>query len=138
MKTSLFAVAALAALLATPALAQDSNQQWTDNHSAKNTCLQLGQIWSWRAPDNRTLIVENDRHQKFKLDMMGYCPGLQYKETIAIRSPGGSYLSCVTPGDSVFFHDIGMETRCVINKIAPYTKEMEQADKAAKEKKKSE
>ena len=43
-------------------------------------------------------------------------------------------LSCVTPGDIVFFHDIGMEMRCVISKVTAYTPEMEKADKAAKKK----
>lgn len=136
MKTSILLAAGLAALMATPALAQNGNKPddaWHKNDHPQRACLQVGRIWSWRAPDNRTLIIENDTHQKFKVDLMGYCPGLTFKETIGLRSPGGSYLSCVSPGDTVFFHDIGMSMRCVISKITPYTAAMEKADKAAKQ-----
>lgn len=132
MKSSVILAAALAALVAGPAYAQNGEGDWHSNNEPK-ACLQVGRIYSWRAPDNRTLIIENDTHQKFKLELMGYCPGLTFKETIGLRSPGGSYLSCVGPGDTVFFHDLGMEMRCVINKVSAYTPEMEKADKAAKE-----
>lgn len=137
MKTSIvaiFAATAFAALLATPALAKSTETHWHDN--THHACLQIGRIWNWRAPNNRTLIVENDTHQKFKLDLMGYCPGLTFKETIAFKSIGGISLSCITPGDYIFFHDIGWESRCVIQKISAYTPAMEKADKAKKEKEK--
>lgn len=122
-------MAALAALAAAPAAADQAAKP-----EAPQACLQIGRIWSWNAPDNRTLIVENDTHQKFKLDLMGYCPGLTFKEALAFRSIGGMYLSCITPGDVVFFHDVGMETRCVISKVSAYTPAMEKSDKEAKEK----
>jgi hypothetical protein len=134
MKASFFLTAILTGLLATPALAQNSGDHWKSNHGQRKTCLQVGRIYSWRAPDNRTLIVENDTHQKFKLHLMGHCPGLTFKETIGFRSPGGSYLSCVSPGDTVFFHDTGMSMHCVIKKVTAYTPEMEKVDKAAKKK----
>ena len=135
MKSSMLLAAALAALVAVPALAQPAAEGAPTPNEARQTCLQFGRIWSWKAPNNRTLIVENDSHQKFKLDLMGTCPGLTFKEALAFRSPGGSYLTCITPGDSVFFHDIGMETRCIISKVTPYTAEMEKADMDAKAKK---
>ena len=130
MTKTLILAAALAAMLAAPAAAEQGAKP-----EARQACLQVGRIWSWNAPDNRTLIVENDTHQKFKLDLMGYCPGLTFKETLAFKSIGGMDLSCITPGDVIFFHDVGMETRCVISKVTAYTPEMEKADKATKEKK---
>ena len=136
MKTSIVLAAAVAALVATPALAQNGETHWNKNDDAHRACLQIGNIWSWRAPNNRSLIVENDRHQKFKLDLMGYCPGLRFKETIAFKAIGGMSLSCITPGDYIFFHDIGWESRCVIQKVTPYTAAMEKADKAKKDDKK--
>ncbi|MBU6472691.1 MAG: hypothetical protein KGJ75_03705 [Alphaproteobacteria bacterium] len=129
MTKTMILAAALAALTAAPAMAEPAG-----GNDASHACLEVGRIWSWHAPDNRTLIVENDTHQKFKLDLMGYCPSLTFKETLGFRSIGGSYLSCITPGDVVFFHDIGTETRCVINKVSAYTPAMEKADKEAKEK----
>ncbi len=132
MKRWILLAAGLAGLMITPALAQGNDSHWNDNQTSRKACLQVGRIDSWRAPNNRSLIVENDSHQKFKVDLMGYCPGLTFKETIGLRSPGGSYLSCVGPGDTVFFHDIGMAMHCVISKVTAYTPEMEKADKAAK------
>ena len=133
MKSFAILAAAGAAFLTGPAFAQPASGGPPTPNEARQTCLQFGRIYSWNAPDNRTLIVENDTHQKFKLDLMGICPGLTFEESLAFRSPGGSYLTCITPGDSVFFHDVGMETRCIISKVTPYTAEMEKADKAAKE-----
>lgn len=136
MKTSLLLAAALAAGVALPALAQTGEQPpdgWNSNEPSHQRCLQIGRIWSWRAPDNRTLIVENDTHEKYKVDLLGYCPSLTFKQTLAFKSIGGVGLSCITPGDIVFFHDVGMETRCVISKVSAYTPQMEKADKAARE-----
>ena len=107
MTKTLILAAALAAAIAAPAAAEPAA-----GNDSSHACLEIGRIWSWHAPNNRTLIVENDTHHKFKLDLMGYCPSLTFKETLGFRSIGGSYLSCITPGDVVFFHDIGTETRC--------------------------
>ena len=57
MKKILLAVG-FASLIATPALANPN-------------CLELSQIWSWKALDNKTLIVEDNWHQKFKLSLSG-------------------------------------------------------------------
>jgi hypothetical protein len=39
--------------------------------------------------DNKTLIVEDDTHQKFKMTLMGYCPNLAFKERVGFKSIGG-------------------------------------------------
>jgi len=94
-------------------------------------CLELGRIWSWKVLDNKTLIVEDDTHQKFKMSLMGYCPNLAFKERVGFKSIGGSELSCLSKGDDVLVRDIGMPDRCPITDIVPYTPAMEAADKAA-------
>ena len=134
MKRTVIFAAALSALMTVPALAQPAAETGTSPNEAaqKRVCLQIGRIWSWHAPNNKSLIVESDTHKKYKVDLMGYCPGLTFKEALAFKSIGGMSLSCITPGDVVFFHDVGMETRCVISKVSAYTPEMEKADKAAK------
>ncbi|HKD20949.1 MAG TPA: DUF6491 family protein [Rhizomicrobium sp.] len=119
MNIKLFSVLAVAALAATPVLAAPS-------------CLQLGQIYSWNAPDNKTLIVEDNWHQKFKLSLMGYCQNLTFKERIGFKAFGGTQLSCLSKGDYVLVRDPGFPQRCPIMDIVPYTPQMEAADKAAK------
>lgn len=106
------------ALLSKPALADPA-------------CLQFGQIYSWKAIDNRTLIVEDNWHNKFKVSLMGYCPNLTFKERVGFKSPGSTALSCMGKGDEVIVRDISMPSRCPIVNITPYTAAMEKADKDA-------
>ncbi|HEY1612840.1 MAG TPA: DUF6491 family protein [Rhizomicrobium sp.] len=98
---------------------------------ANPNCLELSRVWSFKALDRKTLIVEDDLHEKFRLDLMGYCPALPYKETLGFRVMGGTGLSCIARGDDVISHDAGMRYRCPVQAIQPYTAEMEKADKAA-------
>jgi hypothetical protein len=117
MKKILLAVG-FASLIATPALANPN-------------CLELSQIWSWKALDNKTLIVEDNWHQKFKLSLMGYCPDLTFKENLGFDVIGGTGLSCVSKGDQIISHEQAMGAfRCPISNIIPYTPDMEKADKA--------
>lgn len=124
MKTTLLACAAFAAVLSAgdPAAA------------AQGRCLRVGEIWNWDALNDKTIIVEDNLHYKFKLNLIGTCYSLKFKERLAFRSIGGLSISCLEPGDQVIARDFGMANRCSIIKIAPYTAEMEKADKeAAKE-----
>ena len=118
MRRQLLAALSIVTLITTPALAGPA-------------CLELGRIWSWKVLDNKTLIVEDDTHQKFKMSLMGYCPNLAFKERIAFKSVGGTDLSCLGMGDYVLAHDIAIPDRCPITSVVPYTAAMEAADKAA-------
>jgi hypothetical protein len=112
-------LAGLALCVATPALANAS-------------CLQLSQIWNWKAVDNKTLIVEDNFHQKFKLSLMTTCPDLLFKENLGFKSFGGTGLSCLTRGDDVIDRDRPLGAfRCPISNIETYTPAMEKADKEA-------
>lgn len=118
-------LALLATLSATPAPGQDTS-------TPARACLRFGEIYSWRALDNRTVIAEDNRHNKFKLALMGYCPNVQFKERIGFQSPGSTYLSCMSPGDTLLVNQFGagQQQRCPISGITAYTPEMERADKA--------
>lgn len=99
---------------------------------AQRPCLQIGQIYNWKAINDKTLIVEDYSHQKFKLNLIGTCYDLTFHERLAFKSIGGMAISCLTPGDEVISRNFGMgPTRCSITKIEAYTPAMEQADKAA-------
>ena len=56
-------------------------------------------------------------HQKFKLDLMGYCTGLTFKQTLGFKSFGGTDLSCLTPGDYVLVACHGDARHCPIKTI---------------------
>lgn len=112
--------AGIAMAIATPALANPN-------------CLQLGLVYNWKVVDNKTLIVEDELHQKFKLSLMGWCPALPYNETLGFRVIGSnSQLACISRGDQIISHEHPLGAfRCPITNIIPYTPEMEKADKAA-------
>ncbi|HEY2068581.1 MAG TPA: DUF6491 family protein [Rhizomicrobium sp.] len=119
MSKSILFAAGLCLLAGTPAFANSS-------------CLEVGQIYNFNAPDNKTLIVEDNFHNKFKLGLMGYCPSLNFKERIGFKSIGGMQLSCLSPGDQVIVRNMGTGGQvCPIRTIVPYTADMAKADKAA-------
>jgi hypothetical protein len=119
MTSKFFPALGLLMLSAAPALAAPN-------------CLQIGQIYNWTAPDNKTLIVEDNWRQKFKLTLMAPCINLTFKERVGFQTIGGfTGLSCLSKGDNVLVHSPGFPQRCPIVNIVPYTPDMEKADKAA-------
>jgi hypothetical protein len=121
MRKTLWVAAGLAAMVAAgPAFA------------AGDSCLRVGQIYDWKAKDNSTLIVEDTFHRKFTVALLGSCINLKFKQRIGFASPGGTSLSCLTGGDSVFFNDSALgRQKCSVKSVAAYTPEMEKADKDA-------
>lgn len=74
---------------------------------------------------DKTVIVEDYRHKKFKVDLMEACPGLRFKEVVGFKSVGGTGLSCLGPGDDLIRNETAASPRCVISKVEPYNPEME-------------
>jgi hypothetical protein len=100
--------------------------------SAERPCLQFGRIYNWKVINDRMLIVEDETHKKFRLKLIGACTNLRFHENLGFESPGGSFLSCLSPGDEVVTREFGTGRQdCAITHIDAYTPEMEQADKAA-------
>jgi uncharacterized protein DUF6491 len=119
MRKVLLALTAATALISSPAFAE-------------RACLQFGNIYNWKPLNNRTLIVEDDWHKKFKLKLIGVCNNLNFHERLAFRSRGALALSCLSPGDEVITREFGTGfEKCAITSIEAYTPEMEAADKAA-------
>ena len=101
---------------------------------ADTACLQIGRIWSFHPIDKQTLVIEDQLYRKFRVAVAGYCPRLPFKLNLAIKSASGvNGLDCVRRGDTVISQDVGMHYTCPVMSIAPYTAEMEKADKAAGE-----
>ncbi len=117
MRTPFFVLVALASVLVTPAIAD-------------SPCLMMGNIYSWNARNNKTLIVEDIQHHKFKVSLMGSCPNLPFKLHLGFQSVGGTELSCLEKGDYIIDRDFREHYRCPIMEIDPYTSEMEKVDHA--------
>lgn len=109
MKIMVPAMLALGILAALPAQAQ-------------TRCLQIGRIWSFRPLDNRTLIVTDELHRHFRVDLMGVCPRLHLKMALGIKSASGmTRLACVRRGDIVISQDVGAQFRCPVRSVTPLT-----------------
>lgn len=110
----LLLIAAAVSVLATPALA-----------ARNNTCIRQDDIRNWTAINDKQVILENYRHQKVLLKLIGTCQNLRWREAIEIRSPGASRLSCVSRGDTIITRGFGGgggvgAGRCAIVGIEPY------------------
>lgn len=133
MMRNLIPALVLASLCAVPAAAGDAGKSSGYGYGPGHACLEAGRIRSWKAPDDRTLIAENRDGQKFKIAILGFCQDLDLvRQTIGFHTYDGSPLTCIRPGDHIFFADGTMSNRCFVKTIALYTPEMEKADKAAK------
>ena len=109
----LFLMAAALAVLAAPAAGAPRTGGGT-------TCVRHNDIYNWTALNDKRLVVENYRHQKVLLKLIGTCSGFRFRETIAIRNRGGSDLDCIGPGDDVFVRDNGIGGRCAVVSVSPY------------------
>lgn len=99
---------------------------------ASPTCLSISQIYNFNAPDNKTLIVEDNAHNRFKVSLLGFCQGLTFKQGVAFKSVGGTGLSCLAAGDNVIVRNMGTGSqRCSIRSVVPYTAAMQKADAEA-------
>lgn len=83
-------------------------------------CIRQDELYNWNALSDKKLVIEDIRHRKALLTLIGACTGLKFHEAIAIRSPGGTGLSCISAGDDVTVRDFGMRQRCAIVKVEPY------------------
>ncbi len=110
MRKTIFLAATAAVLLtAAPAFAEPA------------VCIQRDNIRNWSSVDDKHLVLEDYHHTRALLTLIGTCSNFKFHETIAIKSPGSTGLSCISNGDDVITRDLGMTGRCGIVKIEPYS-----------------
>ena len=136
MKTkTLLLAGAVALLCASPAFAASTTTATTTATTVADTgraCLRVGEIYNWKVRDRKSLIIEDNFHKKYQVELLGYCPNLDFHETLAVDSPGSSRLSCLSPGDSLITREVGTgHQRCPVKHASTYTAAMEKADKDA-------
>ena len=128
MKTILATAALLAAVTAVPALA-------ADNHDANNgVCLYRHQIDGWGDRDNHSMVVNDVFGRKYLLSLAGVCSDLRFSLAAGVKPFGGGD-PCVSRGDHIVMRGGGtgmMPSACWVTKVQPYTKEMQDADRAAR------
>ncbi len=127
MKMKLILAAMALAAIATPAFAAD------------NVCLRHYDVDGWGARDNHSMIVNDRFGRKYLITLNGICDDLNFAFGMGFRPLGGftNMGTCVERGDHVVMRGGGVgivpNNTCWVQKVQPYTKAMEAADRLARE-----
>lgn len=108
-------------------------------YAANNTvCLRHSDVDGWGARDRHSMVVNDRFGRKYLVSLSGLCDDLNYSFGMGFRALGGMNIgTCVERGDRIVMRGggasmVGNDT-CWVQKVQPYTKDMEQADKLAKQ-----
>ena len=107
-KLILLAGAAAVLLAGSPALAASS-------------CIRQDDVRNWTAINDKNIVLENLRHEKFLMKLVGTCSDFKFHEDLEIRSHGAIGLSCVQSGDTVVTRTSGFRGLCTVTSVTPYT-----------------
>jgi putative hemolysin len=129
---SLLLAAAAAALLAgcatPPADMAEANIDPRQGEEVNNICF-AQQIRNWRELDNRSVIVEANSRDEYKLDLIGTCNPRDAFLSIGLVSRGGS--SCLSSGDQLITDERYNGGSCSIRRIYKWNKDAVSAQAAA-------
>ena len=138
MKTQIILAALL--LASVPAFAADSPPPATNSSAGGSVCLRHHDVDGWGARDKHSMIVNARFGRKYLISLAGLCGDVDFAFTAGFRPFGGANLgTCVDRGDRLVLRgggvsDIHNDT-CWVSKVQLYSKEMEAADKLARENK---
>lgn len=137
MKTTFFLAALLA--IAAPAVAADEAQSPPPASKPASVCLRHSEVDGWGARDRKSMIVNDRFGKKYLLSLSGLCDDINYAFGVGFRPIGGVNVgTCVDRGDHVVIRGGGAmpnNDTCWVTKVQIYTKDMEAADKLARENK---
>ena len=108
-KIALMAATLVGGLTASSAFAADDR-----------ACLQNNRIWSWRAINERTLVVTDLYYRPFLVRLSGGCVGLN-NATVALQFNTWTDLGCLRQGDRVSFREPTLgEMTCFVREVRLY------------------
>lgn len=106
-KAAALAGFAAAAAIAPAAYAKADQPSKSSAEHAVIRFADLNGIRSWRAEDNRTLLIEGRNRQWYRAELVGYCPGLRFATAIGfVTDPLGDldrFGSVYVEGDRCWF-----------------------------------
>lgn len=115
-RTLTLAAVALAGALMTPIMVHDGRAFAQD----KDVCLQNNRIWSWRAIDQRTLVVTDIYNRPFLVRLTGGCVGLT-NAMVALQFRTWTNLGCLGQGDRVSFREPTLgQMSCIVRQVQAY------------------
>jgi hypothetical protein len=125
-----FAVLTVLVCVSAPALAQQPDPP--KPVPSGPACLRPINLYDFKpVPGNRSLIVIDQAHQRYRVNFMSVCYNLQYHLGVAFKTRGVGNLSCVSKGDSVLIRDEVTPGPCIIKDVEYQTVALDQADAQA-------
>jgi hypothetical protein len=118
----------LAACASPPAEVAEAKPDPRQGEEVNNICF-TQQIRNWRELDNRSVIVEANVRDEYKLDLIGTCQPRDAFLNIGLISRGGS--SCLSRGDTLVTDSRFNVGSCSIRRIYKWNKDAGQAETAA-------
>jgi hypothetical protein len=110
----------LAALLAGASLGLASAQSAASAKPAKsdaNQCFRPDEINGFNAPDDHTVYIRVGVNDFYKLDLMGDCIDLTFRQSLGIqRTPGMGWI-CSPLDATIVYRETGMPERCPVTGI---------------------
>ena len=97
-------------------------------------CIAPINFWSWKAVDNRTVILTDRSRHDYKISLAPGCFDIAFNLNIGVKSFSTSRLQCISRGDQLIVPAGGGSPTqyCMIQSIDAYTPEMAHADAMAK------
>ena len=97
-------------------------------------CVAPINFWSWKALDNKTVVITDRSRHDYKLSLAPGCFDIDFNLNIGVKSFSTSRLQCISRGDQLVVPAGGGMPRqyCMIQKVEAYTPEMAHADAVAK------
>jgi len=121
-----FILIALGTLVSTAAFAQPPA-------SVPAPCLRQVDIYSFDpVPGNRSLIVEDRAHKRYRVNFNGICTGLQFNLGVGFKTRGVGTLACLSRGDSILRRDPVGPRECFVQGVEWQTPALDKADAEAK------
>lgn len=107
-------------------------------YAANDVCLLHRDVDGWGARDKHSVVINDRFGRKYLLSLSGICDDLNFAFGMGIRSLGGVNMgTCVERGDRIVMRGGGVgpvpNNTCWVQKVQPYTKDMEQADRLARQ-----
>lgn len=144
MKTNLILAAAalagavLGALSTAPLWAADPAPP-AQPAKKSDVCLRYSDVDGWGTRDKKTMVVSDRFNRKYLVGLSGLCDDIDFALGAGFRAPAGANIGCVSRGDRLVMVGGGVSrvgnNTCWVNKIQAYTKEMQAADRLARENK---
>ena len=134
MKTILTLAALLMAT--TPVLAEDAAPSSAAPAAKPYICLRHADVDGWGTRDKHSMVVSDRFGRKYLVGLNGLCDDLNFSMGAGFRPLGSGAWPCVDRGDRIVMSGaITRTSTCWVNKVQFYTKDMEAADKLARENK---